>query len=148
MLFTQNGHMVTLVAERPQGPFTMLTRNMHVLDRHTYFARFFQSPSGLLGCHHSIARDGQVSVGLLKGTQFDADGNLHLTWWPGNEALKHQAVAVKPPPAGAAGPIAMLGSKLDASWGFVLEGTLQLPQPLGAPRGLYIEYGSKVGAAT
>ena len=89
MLFGTNGHMETLVADRPQGPFNVQTHNRIVLGGHTYFARFFQSPSGLLVCHHSIARDGQVSAGLLKGTHFDAAGNLRLTWWPGNEA-KHK----------------------------------------------------------
>ncbi len=147
MLYGSDMRMVTLVADRPQGPFTALTRNQVVLGGHTYFTRFFQSPSGLLVCHHSIARDGQVSAGLLKGTNFDAEGNLRLTWWPGNEALKHKAVAVTPPAASAAGPVAMLGSGLDAAVGFVLESTLQLPKPLGAPRGLYVEHGKGTGTA-
>ena len=147
MLFGTNGHMETLVADTPQGPFTVLTRNRILLGGHTYFARFFPSPSGLLVCHHSIARDGQVFLGLLKGTNLDAQGTFRLTWWPGNEAMKHKSVAVTPPAAGVAGPIAMLGRKLDASAGFVLEGTLQLPKPLGAPRGLYVEHGKDTGTA-
>ena len=149
MLFGTGGRMETLIADKPQGPFRVVARNrvfLHGLP-HTYFARFFQSPSGLLVCHHSITRDGEVSTGLLKGTNFDADGTLRLTWWPGNEALKHKPVAVGVPSAGVAGPIAMLGCALDASYGFVLEGTLQLPRPLGAPRGLYVEHGKNVGMA-
>jgi hypothetical protein len=147
MLFGTNGHMETLVADKPQGPFTALTRNQVVLGGHTYFGRFFQSPSGLLVCHHSIARDGKVSVGLLKGTNFDAEGTLRLTWWPGNEALKHKPVTVPPPAAGGDGPIKMLARKLDATAGFLLEGKLQLPKPLGAPRGLYVEHGQRCGTA-
>ena len=149
MLFGTGGRMETLVAYEPQGPFTLLPRNQVVLRGipHTYFARFFQSPSGLLVCHHSIARDGEVYAGLLKGTKFDADGMLCLTWWPGNEALKQKPVAVQSPAAGSAGPIAMLGGRLDALYGFVLEGTLQLPKPLGAPRGLYVEHGRGAGTA-
>lgn len=147
MLFCTGGHMETLVADAPQGPFTVLTRNQVVLGGHTYFARFLSLPSGLLVCHHSIARDSQVYLGLLKGTNLDAQGALRLTWWPGNDALKHKPVAVTPPAARAAGPVAMFGRKLDASAGFVLEGTLRLPEPLGAPRGLYVEHGKGAGTA-
>ena len=69
----------------------MVARNPVCLGGHTYFARFLRAPSGLLVCHHTIARPtyGKVSVGLLKGTNFDDAGTLRLTWWPGNEALKH-----------------------------------------------------------
>jgi hypothetical protein len=149
MLFGTNGRMETLIADKPQGPFRAATRNRVFLQGmpHTYFARFFQSPSGLLVCHHSISRAWQIYFALLKGTNFDDEGNLRLTWWPGNEALKHGSVAVNPPPARAADPVAMLDCKLDASYGFVLEGTLQLPKPLGAPRGLYVEHGRNTGMA-
>ncbi len=147
MLFGTKGHMETLVADKPQGPFAALTRNKVVLGGHTYFARFFQSPSGLLVCHHSIARNRQVSMGLLKGTSFDAEGTLRLTWWPGNEALKHKPIKVVPPAAGGGSPVRMLGQKLDAAAGFVLEGRLSLPKPLGAQRGLYIEHGKSDGTA-
>jgi hypothetical protein len=41
----------------------------------------------------------------------------------------------------------MLGCKLNAAYGFVLEGTLQLPRPLGAPQGLYVEHGRNTGTA-
>jgi hypothetical protein len=146
-LFGTNSHMETLVADQPQGPFTVVDRNKIVLGGHTYYARFFQSPSGLLVCHHSIARDGEVYFGHLKGTHFDAEGTLRLTWWPGNEALKHKPITVPPLAAGGNGPIRMLSRKLDIAAGIVLECTLRLPKPLGAPRGLYIEHGKGVGTA-
>ena len=137
----------TLVADKPQGPFTVLTRNRIVLGGHTYYARFFQSPSGLLVCHHSIARDGEVYFGQLKGTDFDAEGTLRLTWWPGNEVLKHKPVRIPAIATAGTGPVRMLSRKFDAATGFLLEGSIQLPDPLGAPCGLYIEYGSGVGTA-
>ena len=143
MLFGTCAIMRTLVADRPQGPFTVTARNNACLSGHTYFARFFNAPSGLLVCHHSIARDGQVYAGLLKGTHVDGEGTLRLTWWPGNEALKHKSVAVPPPAAGGRGPIRLLGGKLNIASGLVLEGMLKLPDPLGAPRGLYIEHGKR-----
>lgn len=158
-----NGHMQVLVADKPQGPFRQQTRNQYLLggwtilkghwicDTQTYFARFFQSSSGLLVCHHAIERGytdpfQQVHVGLLKGTDIDADGTLRLTWWPGNEALKHQPVAVSSPNASATGPILMLDQTLDAEAGFLLEGTIELPRALAAPRGLFIEHGKNTGA--
>jgi len=149
MLFGTWGRMETLISDTPQGPFKVATRNRVFLQGlpHTYFARFFNSPSGLLVCHHSITRAGQVFNALLKGTNFDKDGNLRLTWWRGNEALKHRSVSVKLPPAHTVESVAMLDCRLDASYGFVLEGTLQLPKSLGAPRGLYVEYGRNTGMA-
>jgi hypothetical protein len=147
MLFGNYPVMRALVADQPQGPFKAAAKNQVFLAGHTYFTRFFPSPSGLLVCHHSIARDGKVSAGLLKGTHFDAEGTMRLTWWPGNEALKHKPVAVPAPAAGGSGPIKMLGRKLDLSAGLVLEGKLKLPAPLGAPRGLYIEHGKGTGTA-
>jgi hypothetical protein len=147
MLFGLDMRMVTLVADRPQGPFTPLDKNRVILGGHTYFARFVRSPTGMLVSHHSIARDGQVSFGLLKGTNFDAEGNLRLTWWPGNEALKHRAVAISSRPAGDGGPVVILGRELDAAAGFALEGKLKLPTPPGAPRGLYVEHAQGIGTA-
>jgi hypothetical protein len=149
MLFGTWGRMETLIADKPQGPFKAATRNRVFLQGmpHTYFARFFQSPSGLLVCHHSITRTGQVFAALLKGTNFDQDGNLRLTWWPGNEALKHKSLSVKLPSARTVDSVAMLDGRLDASYGGVLEGTLQLPKSLGAPRGFYVEYGRNTGMA-
>lgn len=147
MLFGSYPVMRTLVADQPQGPFKAVERNPVFLGGHTYFARFVQTPSGLLVCHHSIARDGQVSMGLLKGTSFAADGTMRLTWWPGNEVLKRKPIAVAPPAAGRAGPVRMLGRRFDATAGLVLEGQIVLPEPLGAPCGLYVEHGRGIGTA-
>jgi hypothetical protein len=147
MLYGHRGGMQTLVAGKAEGPFRTTAKNNEFLTGHTYFARFFPAPSGLLVCHHSIARDGQVYAGLLKGTQVDVEGTLRLTWWPGNEALKHKPVALPLSAAGGKGPIRMLGRKLDVASGSVLEGMLRLPDPLGAPRGLYIEHGKGAGTA-
>ena len=145
MLFGTEGHMEALVADRPQGPFEVIGKNRVFLGGHTYFARFFPSPSGMLVCHHSIARDRQVSFGLLKAADMDAEGTFRLKWWRGNDAAKSDAVAVEPPAAGAEGPIAMFGNRFDAVSGFILEGTFSPPSGLGAPRGLYVEHGERFG---
>ncbi len=148
-LFFEDRSMHALIADRPEGPFKVAAKNRVFLAGHTYFARFFPAPSGLLVCHHSITRDWQVSAGLLKGTHFDAEGTMRLTWWPGNEALKHKPLAVPPLAQTGSGtkPIRMLSRKLNAPTGLVLEGSLRLPESLAAPRGLYIEHGQGVGTA-
>ena len=91
MMFGTGGHMVTLVADRPEGPFVAARKNLRLLAGHTYFARFFPTPEGVLVNHHSIARDGQVYFGTLKATQLDAEGTLRLAWWRGNEQAQAPA---------------------------------------------------------
>ena len=83
LMFGTGGIMVTLVAERPEGPFRAAPTNFRLLVGHTYFARFFRTPEGVLVNHHSIGRDGQVCFGTLKATQVDSAGTLRLGWWGG-----------------------------------------------------------------
>jgi len=148
MMFGAGGLMVTLAADKPEGPFRAAKKNRILLSGHTYFSRFFRSPSGLLVCHHSIARDGQVYFGLLKKAVLDDAGTLRLGWWKGNEKLKHERIGVKLPESDAGkGPITMLGGKFDTKKGVVLEGKLALPRRNGARRGLYIECGKNSGSA-
>lgn len=148
MLFGTGGAMVTLVAERPEGPFTASTKNLRLLGGHTYFARFFPMPEGMLVNHHSIARDGTVSFGSLKAAELDDEGTLRLAWWKGNEKMKGPAVAIRPPGVGEPAAVAMIEPKLDASRGFILEGTIQLPaSPDDQPVGLYLAQARDSGAA-
>jgi len=150
MMFGTGGLMVTLVADRPEGPFRAARKNFRLLAGHTYFSRFFPMPDGVLVNHHSIGRSGQVYFGTLKATAIDADGTLRLAWWKGNEKMKDTPVEVVPPAAGAPdeGRPAMLGNTFDASRGVILEGTLALPEGKDRPRrGLYIEAGKDGGTA-
>lgn len=150
MMFGTGGRMVTLVADRPEGPFQAARKNFNLLTGHTYFSRFFPTPDGVLVNHHSIARDQWVYFAPLKQARVDQEGTLRLAWWKGNEKLKHEPVDVKPPEAGekADRPIAMLPSALDADRGVVVEGALALPAANDAGRsGLYIECGPDRGAA-
>ena len=145
MLFGTQGHMEVLSADAPQGPFTVQTRNRVFLGGHTYFARFFPSPSGLLVCHHSITRDGQVCFAPLKRAVLDPDGALRLRWWSGNDVLKHRSVEVSAPPAPAS-PVAWLPQVFDTEAGIVLEGRVHLPTD-DDHRGLYIACGAEGGVA-
>ena len=150
MMFGTGGLMVTLLADRPQGPFRPAKKNYRLLAGHTYFARFFPTPGGLLVNHHSIARNGQVYFGTLKRAVLDKEGTLRLAWWEGNEKLKTKAVDVKLPekPKRGGSPITMLANALDTDGGVVVEGTLALPSARRIKaRGLYVERGQERGAA-
>lgn len=93
-----NRGMLTLQAERPEGPFHLARRNGAVLTSgslrlNTYYARFFRAPEGVLVHHHAITR--RLTRHLrpvcwlapLKRALVDDEGTLRLGWWPGNEAL-------------------------------------------------------------
>jgi len=150
MMFGNRGRMVTLTAEKPEGPFHAAKKNFSLLAGHTYFSRFFPSPDGVLVCHHSIARNRQVSFAPLKQAVLDKDGTLRLGWWKGNEKMKHDSVPVKPPAdaKGDKNSAVMLGNTFDVAKGVILEGELTLPKSKDAPRrGLYIECGKDQGAA-
>ena len=151
MMFGSGGLMVTLVADQPHGPFHAAKRNFRLLSGHTYFARFFPTPGGLLVNHHAIARNGRVYMGTLKRAAVDKEGTLRLGWWEGNEKLKNEAVEVKLPRV-AQPPSAVVPQRLDTDFdlasGIILEGILPLPVADDArPSGLYIEHGNGVGTA-
>jgi hypothetical protein len=150
MMFGTGGLMVTLVADRPEGPFVPAKKNLRLLAGHTYFSRFFPIPGAVLVNHHSVARDGQVYFGLLKEARLDAEGTLRLGWWPGNEKLVERmiAVAVPPVPAGESPKVAMLQAEFEVSAGLVLKGTIRLPGSREAPRvGLFLPHASDAGTA-
>jgi hypothetical protein len=139
--------MVTLVADRPEGPFRAAEKNFNLLTGHTYFCRFFPHPTdGMLVCHFLHDRNGEVSFAPLKDVRIDGEGTLRLGWWKGNEKMKRAAIAVQPS-GDTSKAIAMLGHQFDPSKGIILEGALRLPKGEGEPRGgLYIECGDRGGA--
>jgi hypothetical protein len=155
-----DGGMYTYLAERPQGPLRRAQKNAALLTlggdvpatasrstpRHyTYFARFFQSPDGLLVNHHSIGRDGRVYFGLLKRAVFDDDGTFRLGWFHGNDVLKDHSVEIIQPPVSDGSTPRMIEQTLDAANGFVMEGTLRVPSDGDASAGLFIETGEGLG---
>ncbi len=150
MMFGTGGRMVTLIADKPQGPFRPAKKNYCLLSGHTYFSRFFPTPDAVLVNHHSIARNAEVYFGLLKSTLIDDEGTLRLGWWKGNQRLKDGAarVEVSQPAAKAGSPIAMLDGTLGVEAGVILEGRITLPPAEGAKSvGLYIASGKDQGSA-
>jgi hypothetical protein len=148
LLFGSYPHMVTLTAERPEGPFHAVARNRDLLGGHTYFTRFYPHPEGVLVNHHAMARDGRIYMGLLKRAVVDAEGVLRLGWWPGCQAGLAPAVPLTAPVPGSGAAVAMLPHGIDAAAGGVLRVGLRLPATPFAPRrGLYVECGDGVGIA-
>ena len=145
MMLGCGGEMLTLVADRPEGPFRPARKNYHLLGGRTYFSRFFPTPDGVLVNHHSIA--GGVYFAPLKEAVVDEEGALRLKWWKGNERLKHRPIDVRPPQDGAA-PVAMLGNTFDADAGLVLEGAMASPASVERKSvGLFIEHADRSGTA-
>jgi hypothetical protein len=140
MMFGTGGIMVTLIADKPDGPFRKADKNYSLLSGHTYFSRFFPSPDGLLVNHHSIARDGQVSFAPMKQVAVDDEGTMRLAWWKGNVRMKHEAIQVNMPSVDAVSKdgMVMLDPVLPAEKGVILEGRMALPSGKSR-RGLYIE---------
>jgi hypothetical protein len=150
MMFGTGGIMVTLVADGPDGPFVPAARNFRLLSGHTYFARFFPSPDGLLVNHHSIARDGAVCFAPLKATHVDQHDTLRLAWWSGNEKLKHEQVDVTSPSTDSppTGLPRLLRNEFDVARGVIVEGVLTLPAtPEAKPNGFYIQCAPDRGVA-
>jgi len=150
MMFGTGGLMVTLIADRPEGPFQPASKNLRLLAGHTYFSRFLPTPDGVLVNHHSIARDGEVYFGTLKATVIDDEGTLRLGWWKGNEKMKHHALDAKVASGrqGIVPAVTMLESDYDTRTGLILEGILKLPPSNDSPPvGLFLAQRDGAGTA-
>ena len=132
MMFGTGGIMVTLVSDKPEGPFHAAKRNFRLLAGHTYFSRFFPTPDGVLVNHHAIARNGQVYFAPLKQVVVDDEGALRLGWWTGNEKMKYESIELKltassqPPDTS----VVMLANVLDVT----RESSWKVPWPCRRPR--------------
>lgn len=146
MMYGAGGAMVTLVSDKPEGPFRAAKKNFRLLSGHTYFSRFFPVDDALLVNHHSIARDGEVYFGTMKEAILDDDNVLRLKWWKGNENMKNKAVDVKPSSNNLG--IMMLENTLNVHQGVILEGEMIMPETKESPfNGLYIECEENQGSA-
>jgi hypothetical protein len=146
MMFGTDGIMMTLIADKPDGPFHIAKKNFRLLSGHTYFSRFFLTPDGVLASHHSIARDRQVYFGLPKQAVVDNEGTLRLGWWKGNEKMKRERVDVKLSDQNTDKSIVMLENIFDTDKGLIMEGTLIISEDK-IPKGLYIECVGNQGSA-
>jgi hypothetical protein len=151
-----------LVADRPDGPFRPQARNYNfsVPNTDSYTHRFYRTgraEDGVLIYHMSLAgvppgemvHGGSATVYFppLKQALVDADGNLRMGWWKGNDKLKQQEIAIQAAAPGTS-PVAMLGNRFELTDGLVLEGDLDVPTVADANNpGLFIEQEGGVGTA-
>jgi hypothetical protein len=119
--------MFSFEADQPGGPFHPSSKNFCLMGNqnkmHAYFARFVDSPDGLLVNHHTLA-EGQFSderyivyYAPLKRARL-VDGALYLAWWEGNERLKGRERVIE---------LFVETINFDTQDGIVLEGILMLP---------------------
>lgn len=162
------GTMMTVVADRPEGPFSVARNNPHLLgvkkslshkslQEFVYFTRFCRTPDCLLINHHTIARgaqggslQAQVYFGPLKAAVVDSEGTLRLGWWIGNEKLKNGAPVLKLP--GSIGKedssMKMIHDTLDSKGGIIIEGMIVLPESINSnPAEIFISCGAGMGSA-
>jgi len=118
----------------------------------SYFARFFNSPEGMLVHHHSMTKADEVYFAPLKAVAVDEEGTLRLKWWVGNESLK-DGQARRIPPQLENGPHSQfLSETMHPDPGFILEGKVR-PLPaagaeVNAPgSGVYVEVREGQGIA-
>ena len=124
--------MIQLIADRPEGPFVAAGKNTAIIEGDVHFARFFESPGGLLVVQHNMTKEKRVTGGWgcyanpMKRAVVDNEGIMRLGYWEGNEAMKAEKVALKP--WKTKNGLALQDVELDPMRGFILEGSIQMPQ--------------------
>ena len=153
--------MYMFVADDPKGPFRPDTQAYRLLvsngaqllgTRMTYFSRFYPTPGEMLVNHHSVSRSDIRWLAPLKKAIVDDEGHLRLGYWPGNDAVKGQAIEIDlashtrvyPPEPSVdwtvtpnrleadeshGGGLVILDQHFDLERGVVLEGTLGIYEP-------------------
>jgi hypothetical protein len=113
--------MVCYVADAVTGPYRRAETNAVLLGggmRHTYFARFFPTPRGVLVNHHAMNGaqvDGRpITYAAPLKLAVVQDGVLRWRYWLGNDALKGEEIAA-------------LDATADFARGIVVEGTMRRP---------------------
>jgi hypothetical protein len=130
------GH-TTFVADSPRGPFTPAPKNRRLLvGNSSYFARFVDTPGGVLLNHHAWeilegaplgVNDDTTCMPPLKRAVWDDEGTLRLKWWTGNEKGKCRRVPVEPQ---------LWDTAFDPKETLILEGEMLLASN---PTGLYLQ---------
>ena len=146
----RGSRMIQLIADRPEGPFVAAERNTAIIEGDVHFARFFQSPSGLLVVQHSMTKEKRTTGGWacyatpMKRAVIDDEGIMRLGYWEGNEAMKGEKVEIKP--RNTRNGLALQDVELDPMRGFILEGVIQMAQDGETELpGLYLGSGEERG---
>lgn len=147
-------HMLTFSSDKPEGPFILARKNPEVVYGDVHFSRFDRSPNEVLVVQHYLTQErggGRAGwrknfdttyMAPIKEALVDQEGTLRLGYWKGNEALKGKNVPVDMPSSHK--PLEFINHSFNANKGFVLEGTIKLPQD-GEKQlpGIYLESGEE-----
>jgi hypothetical protein len=149
------GH-TTLIADSPFGPFRPAPKNRRLLvGNASYFARFDETPDGLLVNHHSWEIDLNLYLGVkpsetymapLKRAEWDEEGTLRLKWWQGNERAKGAPVDIALAKSRTPSIVTLLNPAFDPNRSLIVEGVVSLPAS-EAPTGLYLQGSGENGTA-
>lgn len=130
--------MFTFVADDPRGPFRPVPGPLRLCgnsDNHiSWLAVWCRGHGELLISNYASIAPGNLAPWLLplRKPILDPDGSLHLTWWPGNEALKGQPIALSLGRSALAldGPdgysVTWLDERFNPDRGVILEGVLRV----------------------
>jgi hypothetical protein len=113
-----------------KGPYHHRERNPVLTF--TPWIRFCEAGEDWLACTYSpgLPGAGDVVTVLLQKMAFDPDGTLRLKWWPNNDVLKTEAIAVVMGKQADETGIRLAGRALDVERGFVVEGNYAVPEPM------------------
>ncbi len=152
--------MATMWAETPEGPWYSAAKNFNIfphpkrswIGNPTYYSRFFFGKDGNVYINqHAIARYPEcpeqkhpVYTTPLKKAVVDNDGTLRAAWWDGNEKLKNEPAGprVQAPVQMGELQVMRIDASLDASGGFVVEGTFETGDMGNGRCGLLVEMDS------
>jgi hypothetical protein len=148
--------MVCYTAKTITGPYERAVMNSVLLGggmKHTYFARFFPTPDGLLVNHHTMAgaerpNGRQVTYAAPLKRAVVEDNVLRWRYWDGNEAMRGSAVPSIADRVSDA--ITFFTPPLDAGTGLICEGVMYMA---GSPiqQGLCVQIDERtfvIGAST
>ncbi|MCY2929592.1 MAG: hypothetical protein NTV86_08880 [Planctomycetota bacterium] len=134
--------MFTFVADDPRGPFRPAPGPMRLCgnsDTHiSWLAVWCRGHDELLISNYASIAPGNLAPWLLplRKPLLDPDGSLHLTWWPGNDALKGQPLPLSKPSlaldAANGYAVTWLDERFNPDRGVIVEGVLRARPAVGA----------------
>ena len=140
--------MLTYYAPTPAGPFSRAQKNVNLVNGSCYYARFFRGPNmEVLVTHQSWTHAGThfAYIAPYKEATLDDEGQLYLTYWKGNDAMKGAKLPLVP---NASSPRFYAGG-VNVSKGAVMEATFVRPAADANPStwpGFLMEYADTPGA--
>ena len=147
----------TYVSDAPSGPFFLAKKNPRLLvGNASYFARFADTPDGVLLNHHSWEVDhatgaidpDQSYMTPIKRAQWDDEGTLRLVWWERNDQAKKKELQIPIVEQSPDSRPALLETIFDRNKILIVEGEMPVPDSEKVePAGLYLQGTGDAGTA-